>query len=241
MNRAIIWFKTDLRLQDNETLMRAIEQSDEVIPVYCFDGNHFKMTKFGFKKTGTFRTQFLLESLIDLDENLRALGSGLIVVRGKPEEEITKLVKKYKVKKVFAKEEIANEELQTQFKVAHALLKENCHLKTFRTSTLYYEEDLPFEIENIPDVFTNFRKQVEKESKIRTVFLKPKAIKSPKIDAIDLPSLESLGLEKTTMDGRAVLNFKGGETKVWERLKHYFYDTKSLSNYKETRNCVCIT
>ena len=37
MKTAIVWFKTDLRLHDNETLVRAIEQSDEIIPVYCFD------------------------------------------------------------------------------------------------------------------------------------------------------------------------------------------------------------
>jgi deoxyribodipyrimidine photo-lyase len=36
MKRSIVWFKTDLRLQDNETLVQAIAQSDEIIPVYCF-------------------------------------------------------------------------------------------------------------------------------------------------------------------------------------------------------------
>ena len=89
---------------DNETLVLAIEQSDEVIPVYCFDESHYKTTTFGFKKIGNFRAQFLLESLINLDKNLRAIGSGLIVVKGKPEIEITKLAKKFAIQKVFAKE-----------------------------------------------------------------------------------------------------------------------------------------
>ena len=90
MKTSIVWFKTDLRLHDNETLVRAIEQSDEIIPVYCFDETHFKTTEFGFNKTGDFRTQFLLESLADLDKSLRDLGSGLIIVRGKPEYELFK-------------------------------------------------------------------------------------------------------------------------------------------------------
>ena len=67
MKTSIVWFKTDLRLQDNETIIRAISQSDEIIPVYCFDESHYKITNFGFKKTGSFRAQFLLESLLDLD------------------------------------------------------------------------------------------------------------------------------------------------------------------------------
>ena len=33
MKRAIVWFKTDLRLHDNETLVKAIAKSDEIIPV----------------------------------------------------------------------------------------------------------------------------------------------------------------------------------------------------------------
>ncbi len=40
MKTAIVWFKTDLRLQDNETLIRAIENSEQIIPVYCFDEAH---------------------------------------------------------------------------------------------------------------------------------------------------------------------------------------------------------
>ena len=80
MKRSIIWFKTDLRLHDNETLVQAIAQSDEVIPVYCFDEDHYNITEFGFRKTGKFRAQFLLEAIQDLDANLREVGSGLLVV-----------------------------------------------------------------------------------------------------------------------------------------------------------------
>lgn len=236
MKRALVWFKTDLRLHDNETLVLAMEQSDEVIPVYCFDEAHFKTTKFGFKKTGNFRTHFLLESLMDLDKNLRAVGSGLIVVKGKPEVEIAKLIEKYNVQKVYAKDEVAYEELQTQALVQKELSKINTPLVTFNSSTLYQEEDLPFSIIDIPDVFTNFRKQVEKESKIRAAFSKPKAINSPEIDVLNLPSLEELGLENIATDNRAVLDFEGGETASWTRLEHYFFKTKSLSVYKETRN-----
>jgi deoxyribodipyrimidine photo-lyase len=66
---ALVWFKTDLRLSDNETLIKAISQSQEIIPVYCFDDSHFETTPYGFKKTGAFRAQFLLESLIKIYVN----------------------------------------------------------------------------------------------------------------------------------------------------------------------------
>ncbi len=69
MKTGIVWFKTDLRITDNETLVKAIAQNEQIVPVYCFDPRQWKTTEAGFKKTGSFRTQFLFESLIDLKDN----------------------------------------------------------------------------------------------------------------------------------------------------------------------------
>ena len=219
MKTSIVWFKTDLRLHDNETLVRAIEQSNQIIPVYCFDDNDFITTDFGFKKTGSFRTNFLLESLIDLDKRLREMGSGLLIAKGKPEIELIKLVQKFNVQKVFSKKEVAYEEIRMQDLVEKELWKVHCTLETFSTSTLYHAQDLPFALKDIPDVFTNFRKQIEKEASIRSVFQKPNTISSPKIDSLVLPSLSQLGLPSFDKDCRAAIDFKGGETEGLNRLK----------------------
>ncbi len=236
IKNALVWFKTDLRIEDNETLLKAIAQSEKILPVYCFDEAHFETTPYGFKKTGAFRAQFLLESLEDLDAQLRTLGSGLRIVMGKPEVEIPKLVQEYKAQKVFAKREVAFEEIQTEKRVRTELFKLRCELETFSTSTLYHAEDLPFSIKDIPDVFTNFRKKTEKDSEIRQPFSTPTKINSPEILPLELPTLEALGLSKTTIDSRAVLQFKGGESEALQRLNHYFFETQCLSTYKETRN-----
>lgn len=236
MKTAIVWFKTDLRLEDNETLIRAIEQSDEIIPVYCFDDSHYQISEFGFKKTGSFRAQFLLESLLDLDKNLRAIGSSLVIVKGNPEIEIPKIVQEYKAQKVFAKREVAYEEKITEQLVEKELWKLNCELKTFSTSTLYHAEDLPFSIKDIPDVFTNFRKKIEKESTIRAVFDSPITIKSPALPDFKHPSLEDLEINQVKSDSRAAIQFEGGETEALKRINHYFFETKAISKYKETRN-----
>ncbi len=236
MRTSIVWFKTDLRLYDNETLIKAIAQSDEIIPVYCFDAAEFVITEFGFQKTGSFRAQFLLESLIDLDKNLRAIGSGLLILKGNPEVEIPKIVQEYKATKVFSKKEVSYEENQTEIKVREELFKLKCELKTFSTSTLYHAEDLSFSIKDIPDVFSNFRKKTEKDAIIRVSFEEPTELKSPEIKPINLPTLQELGIDFITIDSRAVLKFKGGETEAIHRLNHYFFETKCISQYKETRN-----
>ncbi len=236
MKTSVVWFKTDLRLEDNETLVKATAQSEQIIPVYCFDDAHFETTQYGFKKTGNYRAQFLLESLQDLDESLRALGSGLVIVKGKPEIEIPKLVKQYRALKVFAKREVAFEEKQTEKLVLDELFKLRCELELFSTSTLYHALDLPFSIKDIPDVFTNFRKKTEKDATIRKPFDKPTQINSPEIPAMELPTLKDLGLDFSPIDSRAAIQFKGGETEAVKRLNYYFYQTQNLSKYKETRN-----
>ena len=195
MKTSIVWFKTDLRLTDNETLIKAIAQSEQIIPVYCFDDSHFETTKYGFKKTGSYRAQFLLESLRDLDSNLREIGSGLLIVIGKPEVEIPKIVQYYKAQKVFAKREVAFEEKRTEKLVLEELYKLRCELETLSTSTLYHAEDLPFSIKDIPDVFSNFRKKTEKDAIIRKAFDKPTTINSPEIPVLNLPNLSDLNLE----------------------------------------------
>jgi deoxyribodipyrimidine photo-lyase len=236
MKKAIVWFKTDLRLHDNETLVKATAQNDQIIPVYCFDETQFEETEYGFKKTGSFRAQFLLEAVADLDKNLRALGSGLMVLKGKPEIEIPKVVSLYKANKLYAKREVTFEEKQTEQLVQTELWKQQCEMLTFSTSTLYHAQDLPFSIKDIPDVFSNFRKKVEKESTIRSVFEKPISISSPEFPVAQFPTLDELGLSFSEIDKRAAIVFEGGESAALKRMNHYFSETKAISQYKETRN-----
>ncbi len=58
----------------------------------------------------------------------------------------------------------------------------------------------------------------------------------PNIPKINLPSLESLGLNEIKLDKRSVLEFKGGEEQALKRLHYYFQETKLVLNYKNTRN-----
>jgi len=236
MRKSIVWFKTDLRLHDNEALVNAINNSDEVLPVYCFDNAHYKKTEFGFDKTGTFRAKFILESLTDLDGQLRKLGSGLLILRGNPAEELLKVANKYGTQKIYAKKEVAYEEKNTEALVEKELWKIHCVLEVFSISTLYHAEDLPFSIKDIPEVFTNFRKKIEKESSVRPIFDTPKTICSPEIKPMELPRLEQLDLTSVSPDPRKCFDFKGGEIEGYKRLHHYFSESKAISKYKETRN-----
>ncbi len=236
MTTSIIWFKTNLRLHDNETLIRAIEMSDVVIPVYCFDEDHFNTTQFGFNKTGSFRIKFLLEALTDLDKNLRTVGSGLIALKGKPEVILPSLALYYNANKIFSQTEFCFEELKTLASVREALTKVHCDLVTVGNNEMFHVDDLPFQVEVIPDIFTNFRKQTEKESKVRAAFDNPTFIKSPELPPLQLPSLCDLSNEAVIEDCRMAFKFNGGESTALQRLNFYLFESGFVAHYKQTRN-----
>lgn len=156
---ALVWFKTNLRLRDNECLFNAVAENDQVVPFYCLDDNLFQTTVFGFKKAGDFRLKFLKESLQQLDEDLRKAGSGLMLLNGTPEKEISKLAKELGAQRIYAEKEVAPEELSTQKKVIDKLVNLNCSFSTFECRNLFHTTDLPFSIDQLPDVFTAFSKK----------------------------------------------------------------------------------
>ena len=234
--RSIVWFKSDLRIADNEALEKAAKESEEIIPVYIFDEADYSETAFGTKKIGSFRFQFLLESLTDLNEQLISIGSKLLVLKGDTATILGELIKKYDVSKIFCKQEVAYEEKVRLAAVEEIAWKLLCTVETFSTSTLYHTSDLPFPLKNIPEVFTEFRKKVEKESTVRPTSETPKYIKSPILPKFKLPQATDFGLKTLEIDQRTAFPFKGGETQVLKRLNEYLFETHLIEKYKETRN-----
>ncbi len=246
---ALVWFRNDLRTRDHEALFRASSEATSVIPVYCLDPRHIGQhatTARGFQKTGTFRTQFLLESLADLRSRLQTLGADLLIVRGHPEEVLPEIAQTLGAQALYYHEEATDEELRVEDALQAACKAVNIRVHNFWGATLYHPDDLPFSLDNLPDVFTQFRKLVEKSSHIRPTFPEPSALRFadgvaqclhdvvPLVST--LPSVYELCGKQPTIDGRAVLPFAGGQTAAWQRLEVYMWEGNHLKNYKETRN-----
>ena len=112
MTTSLIWFGNNLRVHDNEALHLAAK-TDRLIALYCFDPRQFLTDKFGFKKTERFRAKFLLETVQQLHENLKALNITLYVYQEKPEDVIPDLVRQFNIDAVFVQNEWTSEEKQT--------------------------------------------------------------------------------------------------------------------------------
>ncbi|GAU28195.1 hypothetical protein TSUD_313540 [Trifolium subterraneum] len=166
---AIVWFRNDLRVLDNEALYKAWISSQTLLPVYCIDPRLFATTHyFGFPKTGALRAQFLLECLADLKKNLMKRGLDLLIQHGKPEDIIPSLAKAYGAHTVYAQKETCSEELNVERSVSRCLQQvvvpseesagaattSNRHpnLQFVWGTTMYHRDDLPFDVTCLPDV-----------------------------------------------------------------------------------------
>lgn len=239
MKRIIYWFRNDLRVHDNEGFLKATQQADEVIPVYCFDPRHFAETSLGFTKTGVFRAQFLLESVQDLRRTLRNLDADLVVRTGKPETVLFEMAQMLDATAIYTSKEVTQEETQIEADLTKNLKTKNVDFEQFWSSTLYHPKDLPFWFSKLPDVFTDFRKAVERSSKVRPTFEDPTEILYPTgVEAGRMPAINDLIPLATVpeIDPRGVLPFKGGETEALKRLQAYIWEHDQLKVYKETRN-----
>ncbi len=238
--RVIVWFRQDLRLHDNESLIHAMKSGIEVIPVFVFDKRVFEgTTRFGFKKTDKFRAQFIIDSIHDLRKSLQKLGSNLIVRIGNPEDELFDIAQKVKSSWVFCNRERTRDEIEVQDNLETKLWSIGQEVIFSRGKMLYYTQDLPFPITHCPDTFSSFRKEVERFVKIREPLPAPTEQFEPltvSLEAGEIPTIQDLGHDAIAKEERSVLDFKGGETAALERLHHYLWESEALATYKETRN-----
>ena len=234
--KVILWFRSDLRLHDNEALVDALAASDDLYPVYVFDTRIFGgKSSFGFEKTDVFRAQFIIEAVANLKQSLIRLGSDLIIRIGHPETEIYNLAKDLKTSWVFCNRERTREEVYVQDILEKDLWSIGQEVRFSRGKMLFYTSDLPFPVTHTPDTFTQFRKEVEKIVPIRTPIEAPKEIPvfEEEVDLGQVPTLADLHYKSHE---HYEPSFTGGENAAIERLDHYFWKTDEIKNYKDRRN-----
>ncbi|MGF1635883.1 MAG: DASH family cryptochrome [Cyclobacteriaceae bacterium] len=237
MKRVMVWFRNNLRIEDNEPLYKACKNACEVIPVYCFDASLKENNEISMPRVGAVRLEFLYESVYALKKQLVNLGSDLLIVEGSTEEKLLQLAEKWQVDSIYTQQEAGYEEEMLENKLEKRLWKMGVPLEKFWQQTLYHIEDLPFTIQNIPLVFTDFRKEVESSVSVRQVFEAPDKIHSPslRVNTNVANGSGEIG-ELTKKSKQQIKLFAGGEIAGKERIANYIWKEDRLHKYKDTRN-----
>jgi len=253
MNIHLIWFRNDLRLHDHgpldATCRAAKADGGVVLPFYVVDPHWFGDTRFGFPRMASHRRRFLQESLDDLATNLRTVGVSLSFLSGSTDKAISRLIETVGPVSLRFHHEFGVEERAIEQRVVAAAERQGVTCTAFSPSTLLNVEDLPFDIDDTPEVFTKYRRIVEKNKQKRCQPREPIAAPtSVPSDQETIDQVASLTLNDAAVEvfsdssetprrgDPCVLDFHGGETAGLKRLRDYLWTTDSIARYKETRN-----
>lgn len=235
--RALLWFKQDLRLDDHPALQAGLT-AECLLPVYVLNPALLQLNEFGMRRMGVHRARFLLESLVALESELHQRGSHLLVIIGTAEQAIPQLVAQFNLDHVLTLAEIAPDERAQVTRVAHRL--GDIPLQLAAANNLLHAEELPFSVEQLPHVFSQFRSLIEERLQVFQPQQAPDHLPRLPDGALalmqPLPTLSQLGLGEPLSVPASAFPFSGGEPAALGRLRDYLWKTQGVRQYKDTHN-----
>jgi deoxyribodipyrimidine photo-lyase len=226
----VYWLTRDLRLDDNLALNDAAKDTG-LVCVFMVDPRWFEPGPFGWPAMGPHRWAFLWQSLVSLQRSLEALGQRLLIRYQTPESGLPEVIRAVGARRLVASRPTAIHEWQQWRTLETTLTDVKCEF--VETLTLFSEPDLPFDLSNLPETFSTFRRSIEKRQ------LGPVApVNKP--DTLPLP-VNLAGLDQREhcppVASQSSL-VTGGEQAAFEHMKQYIWSAKSILTYKTTRNAI---
>ena len=155
---ALVWFRSDLRLQDNPALRNAFEQAKNVHAVFIFSNNQLKK-----HNEANVKIDFLKSNLFLLEEKLNKLNVPLTIINSSGFNNdaslIEQFIEKKNIKKVFWNNQFGEDEAIRDKLVKILLDKKNIDYETYNDQIIYEPgflktgQGLPY------SVFTPFKRK----------------------------------------------------------------------------------
>ena len=221
-----MWFRRDLRTHDLPALAEAA-RADRIVPCFIFDDRLLGGGRFPSSR----RTAFMLGCLESLRDDLRRLGSDLVVRRGRPEEEIPGLARDCGAGAVHWTADLSPFARSRDQRVSRALAGIEVVAVPHPGA---YIADHPEEIRTRQDrpytVFSPFNRTWQ-EIPRRQPEERPAKLESGQLpDPGEIPGLADLGLDESNKTEV----FEPGEAAAREAAKKFL--NNGLSDYDEARD-----
>ncbi|RYX92540.1 MAG: deoxyribodipyrimidine photo-lyase [Comamonadaceae bacterium] len=228
--RGLMWFRRDLRSEDNAALYHALKSCRQVLCVFVFDTDIL-----GELPKADRRVEFIRESLAGLSAALEALTEGghggLIVTHASACTDIPRLAHELGVQAVFANHDYEPAAIERDARVFGALANEGVAFRTYKDQVIFEREELLTQVGKPYSVFTPYKNAWLK--KVDAFYLKPYPVGAyaaalmplPEGHRQPVPSLQSLGFEKTNLaELKIPPGASGGEALLGDfldRIDHY--------------------
>lgn len=135
---SLFWFRRDLRLNDNAGLYHALSSRRPVLPLFIFDSNI--LNELEDKKDR--RVEFIHLALKEIQEELRAAGSSLLVRRGKPSDVWRQLAEEYNIAAVYTNRDFEPYALQRDQETAEFLKSRGIAFHGFKDQVVFEKDEI---------------------------------------------------------------------------------------------------
>jgi deoxyribodipyrimidine photo-lyase len=267
---ALVWHRTDLRLADNAAVTGAAaaaggfvagvvvlpaapdapallsRRTNSTVAPRTADRAAQLGAPPGVVRASPRRMGHLLQAIDELRDAWRSQGSALFVMRGDPSECVPALAARLGVRQVHTAPCPAFDERRENDATEQALATAGTKLLVHDETTMIAADDLPFAIDGLPEVFSNFRRLVEKSCRVRAPLAVPTLAPLPEDLRADaeasanaaMATAESAEAREAaaSMDPRAPFTVHGGRSHGLARMQRWFWETDCVARYKETRD-----
>lgn len=234
----LYWFTNDLRLHDQAALTQAADSVDRLI---CFSHIAKSWSQSEQKMCddlGINRRRFLYQSLKNLDSQLHQLNQRLWVTEDDLFSSMFDIIDSQNITDVYRSEHIGWFEKKVWENLTLKFPSINFHV--ISTHTLFDQNNLPFELSNMPAGFNGVRKKLEKSVEhhpIETLMQLPPLPETINAMSDRIAFLSLTQFECEPSKSIVETSFQGGEQVGLEHLASYL-SSGSASTYKETRNAL---
>ena len=180
MTTGIIWFRQDLRLDDNPAFIEACHACDTLIPLYIYD--------LKTSILGQAQAWWLHHSLIALEAALKKRGLPLVLRKGEALPTLLKLIEKYHIDAVFWNRTYEPVSIARDTHIESTLVDRNITVKHFNGSLLNEPCNIYNKTGGYFKVFTPYWKACVQQVSIPAY---KKIITYPKAIAVDSDALDS--------------------------------------------------
>ncbi len=135
---ALVWFRRDLRVDDNAALYHALQRAARVHCVFCFDTAILDPLPSREDR----RVELIDAALEELDAALVARGGGLTVVHGDAATELPRLARELGVATVFANRDYEPYAKERDARVLRALAEVGIGFETFKDQVIFEQDEV---------------------------------------------------------------------------------------------------
>lgn len=217
---SIHWFRKDLRLHDNPSLLASVKNCKNFYGIYIMDMEACRRSKISAN-----RWNFMRECLCDLDSELRSMGSRLFVVRGRAIKVLPRLIQEWAVTRLTFEADHEPAGMQRDAVLQSMVSKFGVEVISHNSHLLYDTEDvkaegaggIPFELEGFLRCANSLGQPRTPDQPVDRSTLQACSSFNYLSGKFDVPSLMEFGVkDKSAAPARRI--WKGGETEALRRL-----------------------